>query len=156
MCLAIFIASDCPLLVTSKAHNQNQMRVLALLPQRESIRTMFSKPYVYEITGDAGCACDFEYDPDWEGEPLLVEENATSRAYLAQLSAYLSNMIDIGGPVELYAGYCDELELSPTFHGTITPEQLSLCRFNEQERKLYTVSRSPAAPVNQDRQDTRT
>ena len=148
MCLAIFIAADYPLPITPKEQHLNQMRVSELLPDQESMRKRFSKPYIYEVTtnGD-GCACAFQYEPDWEGEPLIAEENERSRACLSQLSAYLAAALNSSGQLELYAGYCDELDGPPTYHGTITPEQLSLSRLNQEERKFFTISKSISDPL---------
>jgi hypothetical protein len=49
MCLAIFIAADYPLPITPKEQHLNQMRVSELLPDQESMRKRFSKPYIYEV-----------------------------------------------------------------------------------------------------------
>ena len=75
MCLAIFIAADYPLPITPKEQHLNQMRVSELVPDQESMRKRFSKPYIDEVTANGdGCACAFQYEPDWEGEPLIAEK----------------------------------------------------------------------------------
>ena len=117
------------------------MHVVAVPVHQESVRRQFSKSFVYQVMTEQGCACGFDYDPDWEGEPSIIEENRISRVLLAQLSAYLTVALNTAGPVELYAGYCDELELPPTYRGAITPDQLMLSRLNQQDRKFFVVSK---------------
>ena len=92
------------------------------------------------MLGKEGCACDFDYDPTWE--ELLPEETERARTNLLKLAAYLREASNVGGPLELYAGFCDEMALPPTSRGAITPEQLLLCRLNQSERKFFTISRS--------------
>ena len=139
MCLAIFIALDRPFPVTPKEKHETPFRVTEIRPNDEGVRKHFSKPYIYEILGKDGCACDFQYDPRMEGVELCAEECRLARANLFQLAAYLTRVLRAGGWLELYAGYCSELALPPTYRETITPEQLTLYEFDQSQRKFLKV-----------------
>jgi len=141
MCLAIFLAADAPLPLARIGEGSTQMYVVAIPLEQESIRKQFSKRFVYEITTEEGCASGFDYDPDYEREPTIAEENEMSRTLLSQLSVYLTAALNIVGVVELYAGHCDEMGLPPTHRGAITPEHLILSRLSMADRKFFIVSK---------------
>jgi len=116
------------------------MHIVAV-PVHQAVRKQFSKPFVYQVMTEQGCACGFDHDPDWEGEPSIIQENKRSRVLLTQLSACLAQALNIAGPLELYAGYCDKLDLQPTHRGAIAPDQLISSRLNQKDRKFFVVSR---------------
>jgi hypothetical protein len=140
MCLAIFIAANHRLPLSPKEQSGNAMHVAELQSSDEVVRKQFSNPYIYEIIGKDGCACDFQYDP--RTDELLPQESRQAQANLLQLATYLTEALNAGSSLELYAGYCDELARPPIFRGTITPEELISNQFDQSESKFFTISKS--------------
>jgi len=115
MCLQVFVAADEPLPTIPFDSAAPAFNASTLWPEAESVRRHFSKPYIYSLGAQTGCACGFGYspddlDPEFLDAPDVPEEvkestradHAARREAVQQLKGYLTITVDRCGSAEVF------------------------------------------------------
>jgi hypothetical protein len=118
MCLALYLASDLPL--PALHPERGAPPFLVQRAKRRAAWEWLTKPYVYEVCTDDGCACGFldDGEPDSEAPELL-----------ARLAAYVGAAA-AAGPLELLAVWLGDERKEPA-RVTTTPPEVADLPFDE-------------------------
>ena len=119
MCMMLYLASDKPLPLVAWDENNPSFHVQELHESSASVRKQFSKPCVYYLGSDQGCGCGFSY-----GQFVNDDEELKSRDSVLRLSKYLSQAVEIAGPLELYSCWHGDEETTPEFNEVVTFEEI--------------------------------
>lgn len=136
MCMMLYVASDKPLpLVTWDKGNPN-FNVKELDEHSKAVRKQFSKPHIYYLGSHEGCGCGFSYGQyDYD-----EEEDKAARESVRRLSEYLSQAIDIAGPLELYSCWDGDQEDEPEFQESMMPQEIGGEAFWFKERQFINIT----------------
>ena len=134
MCMTLFAAADAPLPERPEAMPPNPLSVRRINADEEPVRAQFTKPHVYFVGSHTGCSCGFQYGPN-------VDQDREGRESVAQLGAYLVEIVRTIGPVELYACWNGDATNAEDVRESITPARFSrhLDEFDLPERWFANV-----------------
>ena len=150
MCLEVFVAADNPLPVIPLDPAAPALCMDELRPGTEIVRTQFSKPFVYDIGVDGGCACALqrtEYelavlsDPAWT-EDTKAEVRAAAeerREPAAQLYAFLAEAVREAGPIELFTCWSGDWATEPVSRQTVTLAHFHDPLFGFEEKQFFSI-----------------
>lgn len=148
MCLALYIASDCPLpdlkvreyaqdVMSSPTWPREAQRfhTAALNEDQEVVRTHFDYAHVLYAGSYEGCGCGFNFGrqyPDLETDP---EYFIASRESLAQLVQYVRE----SGVKEIYACWGGDEGVSTVHQRVVPPDTLASPDFFFREQELLKI-----------------
>ncbi|HEY0076734.1 MAG TPA: hypothetical protein VGB77_21805 [Abditibacteriaceae bacterium] len=139
MCMVLYVASDKPLPLIAWDENNPNFHVKELHESSAGVRKQFSKPYVYYLGSDQGCGCGFSY-----GQFVNDNDELKSRESVSRLSKYLSQAVEIAGPLELYSCWSGDEEEPPEFKEVVTfeeiPGEIGGEAFAFQEREFIKIT----------------
>lgn len=134
--MVLHVGSDKPLPLIAWNEENPNFNVTELGEYSEDVRQQFSKPYVYCLGSHQKCGCGFSYGQYDYGE----EEDKAARESVRRLSEYLSQAVEIAGPVDLYSCWSGDEEAEPEFHENWKPEDIGGETFAFQECQFVTIA----------------
>jgi hypothetical protein len=152
MCLEVFVAADEPLPTIPFNSAAPAFNASTLWPTAESVRRHFSKPHVYSLGAQTGCACGFYYspddvDPDFFNAPNVPEEvkeivradYAAGREAVRQLKRYLTFAVGRSGLAEVFSCWIGDETAEPVSRRTVTLDYFDGEAFRFVEKEFLTV-----------------
>jgi hypothetical protein len=135
MCMMLYLAADVPLTELQWDEESGSIGVALVDAESEVVRRQFSRPHVYHLSAKLACSCDFQYSP---GAAF-----ASERAAVAQLSAYLTDVLTRVPSVELFSCWAGDETADEVTREHVTVEALFSGgdQFRFEERWLGVVSR---------------
>ena len=134
--MVLYVGSDKPLPLITWDKDNPKFNVTELDEYSKGVRKQFSKPYVYYLGSHQNCGCGFSYGQHDYGE----EEDKAARESVRHLSEYLSQAIELAGPLELFSCWSGDEEAEPEFHENWKPEDVGGETFEFQECQFIKMS----------------
>lgn len=135
MCQIMYLASDEPIPLTADQWGEDFVFGIRITPspERDRVRSKFSKPLIHWVDAWTGCGCGFmrKLYPD--------EQHKTARSYSA-LSDYLAE-VTRSSSVELYTCYAGSEGEPIEERSRINPHDLTQSDFVFKDRQFLTVER---------------
>ncbi len=149
MFMMVYIASDQSLPTVAWDDAHPAFYVSELMPDREPVRRQFSAPNVYYVGSHEGCGCGFQCDelhfPDPDAPPEVVAADAADLAErqdsLRRFASYLTQALDRGATVDVYACWAGDEAAAPAFRESLRPDDLLDARPYFREKELLRVVR---------------
>lgn len=149
MCIMVYLASDrpLPLIAWDKEHPAFWTESLENKQgedKAQTVRTRFSKPFLYRLGSNQGCGCGFPYSQrTYEGnyDPAELEAAQKSRDGLA---AYVVEALKDQDSLEIWICWAGDEVCETEDRQTICPEDFLDPDLYESERILFIVNSTPS------------
>lgn len=115
MCLALYIASPCPLPVIPWDPEKPTFHVVPLPDENEAVRKVLPGPHVYYVGSHEGCSCAFNYEH--EIKPAL------------ELRDYLRKALTVTDEIEGFSCRPEHADLKVKHSVVISPSGVALPEF---------------------------
>jgi len=99
MCLVLYIAADRPLPLIAWDPEKPDFHVTEVPDREASVRTQFSKPFLYYVGSHQHCGCAFDLEAVGVGEP---DELIRAQRGREMLATYLRHCLSSVGSLEIY------------------------------------------------------
>lgn len=150
MCMSVFVGLDRPLPIVSSHQDCPALPIVALPPEYEGVRRLFSKPHIYDVCSLFGCACGFSYDvteldivhdPNAPDEAKDAARNGyqVSRNSIAALQDLL-RLAAVDGTAEVYSCWERDWNEEPETHLQVGFAHFGGDTFQFVERQFLVVS----------------
>ena len=144
MCMMLFIGSDIPLSVKSFNEDAPGFHTEILNEENRIVIKHFSTKHVLYAGSSEGCGCGFQHaliDKDNTWLPVINENKSDElNNDMTQLHEYVTNLINQGGNVELYACWAGDYEEVPLSQLDVHSEELLSRDFFLKERGFYALN----------------
>lgn len=128
MCRVLYIAADRPLPLIPWNPESPEFHVTEVDDREASVKSQFSKPFVYYAGSHQGCGCAYDLESVSIGEP---DELTSARGSREALVDYLRDGVEAVGSLELYTCWdgdwaepsVQRISIAPT---ALAPEELWL------------------------------
>jgi hypothetical protein len=100
MCWVLYVAADRALPLRPFDPGAPGFNVADLTEHDAVVRAQFSKPFVYALGAHTRCGCGFDRG---QANPAHPDELEATEASLRSLSAYLGEVLEWAGALELFA-----------------------------------------------------
>lgn len=134
MCLAIYLASDHPILLVNKIEGKVGFYLRELKENENFVYQNFTKRFVYFVATAEGCSCGFLMDGIYPDMPEFVEIRETYHIFSKFLQTNLK-----GETLEIFVCWIGEEAENPIKFETLTTSEISQTSFNFEENHFYTI-----------------
>jgi hypothetical protein len=137
--MALYVASDVPILAPSWSEGCPGFHVQPLSESDNAVRIQFSKPYVVYVGAHTGCSCGFTYGQIEPTSDEEAEQERLSKQSVEALRAFLHEGLGSVPELELFSCWEGDQTAAPLVRLRVTPDHFAGGSFDLPEKAFFRI-----------------